>query len=72
MTKKTINDITINYELEGEGKTIVFVHGLSDSLAYWKARGFISIAESLEYRKCCFCRAFIRWKCHIGLGCKSS
>ena len=36
MTKKTINDITINYELEGEGKTIVFVHGLSDSLAYWK------------------------------------
>ena len=36
MTKKTINGITINYELEGEGKTIVFVHGLSDSLAYWK------------------------------------
>ena len=36
MTKKTINDITINYELEGEGKTIVFVHGLSDSLVYWK------------------------------------
>lgn len=36
MTKKKINDITINYELEGEGKTIVFVHGLSDSLAYWK------------------------------------
>ena len=25
MTKKTINGITINYELEGEGKTIVFV-----------------------------------------------
>ena len=36
MTKKTINDICINYELEGEGKTIVFVHGLSDSLEYWK------------------------------------
>ena len=36
MTKKTINDICINYELEGEGKTIVFVHGLSDSLVYWK------------------------------------
>ena len=36
MTKKTINGICINYELEGEGKTIVFVHGLSDSLAYWK------------------------------------
>lgn len=36
MTKKIINDICINYELEGEGKTIVFVHGLSDSLAYWK------------------------------------
>ena len=36
MTNKTINGITINYELEGEGKTIVFVHGLSDSLAYWK------------------------------------
>ena len=36
MTKEIINDICINYELEGEGKTIVFVHGLSDSLAYWK------------------------------------
>ena len=36
MTKKIINDICINYELEGEGKTIVFVHGLSDSLVYWK------------------------------------
>ena len=36
MTKKIINDICINYELEGEGKTIVFVHGLSDSLEYWK------------------------------------
>lgn len=36
MTKKTINGICINYELEGEGKTIVFVHGLSDSLVYWK------------------------------------
>ena len=36
MTKKIINDICINYELEGKGKTIVFVHGLSDSLEYWK------------------------------------
>ena len=36
MTKEIINDICINYELEGEGKTIVFVHGLSDSLVYWK------------------------------------
>ena len=36
MTKEIINDICINYELEGEGKTIVFVHGLSDSLTYWK------------------------------------
>ncbi|MBE6512054.1 MAG: alpha/beta hydrolase [Methanobrevibacter olleyae] len=36
MTKKTIGNICINYELEGEGKNIVFVHGLSDNLAYWK------------------------------------
>ncbi|MBQ2962864.1 alpha/beta hydrolase [Methanobrevibacter sp.] len=36
MTKMMINDININYELEGEGKTIVFVHGLSDNLNYWK------------------------------------
>lgn len=35
MTKAKINDIHINYKLEGEGKTIVFIHGLSDSLDYW-------------------------------------
>ena len=35
MTKINLNAITINYQLEGEGKTIVFVHGLSDSLNYW-------------------------------------
>lgn len=35
MTKININNISINYQLEGEGKTIVFVHGLSDSLNYW-------------------------------------
>ena len=35
MTKININDITVNYKMEGEGKTIVFVHGLSDNLNYW-------------------------------------
>ena len=30
-----INDININYRIEGKGKTIVFVHGLSDNLNYW-------------------------------------
>lgn len=35
MTIVKINDIDMNYRLEGEGKTIVFVHGLSDSLLYW-------------------------------------
>ena len=35
MAKVKVNDICINYQLEGEGKTIVFVHGLSDSLQYW-------------------------------------
>ena len=35
MTKINLNNISINYQLEGEGKTIVFVHGLSDSLKYW-------------------------------------
>ena len=35
MTEINLNGININYQLEGEGKTIVFVHGLSDSLKYW-------------------------------------
>ena len=25
----------LNYVIEGEGKTIVFIHGLSDNLHYW-------------------------------------
>ncbi|MBR5503224.1 MAG: alpha/beta hydrolase [Methanobrevibacter sp.] len=36
MTTIKANNININYRLEGEGKTIVFIHGLSDSLNYWK------------------------------------
>lgn len=36
MTEINVNNITINYELEGKGKTIVFVHGLSDNLEYWR------------------------------------
>ena len=35
MTKINVNDISINYQMEGKGKTIVFIHGLSDSLQYW-------------------------------------
>lgn len=35
MAKININDICINYQIEGDGKTIVFVHGLSDNLNYW-------------------------------------
>ena len=35
MAKVNVNGICINYKLEGEGETIVFVHGLSDSLNYW-------------------------------------
>ena len=35
MTKINLNNISINYKLEGEGETIVLVHGLSDSLKYW-------------------------------------
>ena len=35
MNKIEANNILINYELEGNGKTIVFIHGLSDSLNYW-------------------------------------
>lgn len=26
----------MNYKLEGKGKTLVFIHGLSDSLIYWE------------------------------------
>ncbi|WP_297983186.1 alpha/beta fold hydrolase [uncultured Methanobrevibacter sp.] len=39
MAKIKVNDILINYELNGNPKsdfTIVFVHGLSDNLNYWK------------------------------------
>ena len=36
MTEINVNNISINYELEGKGKTIVFVHGLSDNLEYWR------------------------------------
>ena len=36
MPKLNINNIPINYQLEGTGQTIVFVHGLSDNLQYWK------------------------------------
>ena len=35
MAKIKVNDISINYKMEGKGKTIVFIHGLSDSLNYW-------------------------------------
>ena len=36
MAKIIANDISINYLLEGNGKTIVFIHGLSDNLNYWE------------------------------------
>ena len=35
MSEINVNNINVNYQLEGEGKTIVFVHGLSDNLHYW-------------------------------------
>ena len=35
MTKIKINNININYELNGTGYPIVFIHGLSDDLNYW-------------------------------------
>lgn len=31
-----MNRIDLNYKLEGSGETIVFIHGLSDSLVYWE------------------------------------
>lgn len=34
----------MNYELEGNGKTLVFIHGLSDNLIYWE-----SLASNLKY-----------------------
>lgn len=36
MTKTKINSININYKIEGEGFPIVFIHGLSDNLNFWK------------------------------------
>lgn len=29
-------DMNLNYKLEGRGKTLVFIHGLSDNLYYWQ------------------------------------
>lgn len=31
-----MNRIDLNYRLEGSGETMVFIHGLSDSLLYWE------------------------------------
>ncbi|RAP54110.1 MAG: hypothetical protein BZ137_04080 [Methanosphaera sp. rholeuAM130] len=28
--------MNINYKLEGKGKTLVFIHGLSDNMVYWQ------------------------------------
>ncbi len=27
----------LNYVVEGEGETLLFIHGLSDNLIYWEA-----------------------------------
>jgi len=35
MTIIKANKININYEIEGKGTAIVFIHGLSDNLNYW-------------------------------------
>ena len=31
-----MNNVDLHYTVEGSGETIVFVHGLSDNLAYWE------------------------------------
>lgn len=31
----TLNKINLNYVVEGSGKPLVFIHGLSDNLMYW-------------------------------------
>lgn len=31
-----MNNIDVHYKVEGEGETVVFVHGLSDDLNYWE------------------------------------
>lgn len=36
MAKTKINSININYKIEGEGFPIIFIHGLSDNLNFWK------------------------------------
>lgn len=36
---------TMNYKIEGKGETLVFIHGLSDSLEYWEY-----LATNLKYK----------------------
>ncbi len=36
MTGIKINNLNINYNIEGNGFPIVFIHGLSDNLSYWE------------------------------------
>ena len=31
-----MNNVDLHYTVEGSGETVVFVHGLSDNLAYWE------------------------------------
>lgn len=31
-----MNEINLHYKVEGVGETVVFIHGLSDSLLYWE------------------------------------
>ena len=42
-----MNNIDVHYKVEGEGETVVFVHGLSDDLNYWE---FLATNLKNEYR----------------------
>lgn len=47
MPKVKVNDIEINYEVEGEGEPLVLIHGLSGSTTHW----FFQIPEFSKHYK---------------------
>lgn len=42
-----MNEINLHYKVEGSGETLVFIHGLSDSLIYWE---FLACNLKNDYR----------------------
>ena len=42
-----LNNLNLNYKVEGNGEPLVFIHGLSDSLIYWE---FLTVNLKKDYQ----------------------